>query len=177
VADREYMPMTGIDTLKSLRERCRVAEKADREIDVAILRMLGYTWRGMDYWHHDDKRIWKGSTFFTGSVDAALALVERLLPGWCYSVHRNEDGHFGSVWAPGQGGGPGSWVVEMFDEKAVNPALALICAALSAKIAEMEGATRPLPDTDALGLLTSEHTDEQILAHLLPPFVKGRDGM
>lgn len=58
--------------------RLEAAKGADREIDRAILRYLGFTWRGMDYWN-EDRVVWKGATFFTHSLDAAIALVERKL--------------------------------------------------------------------------------------------------
>jgi hypothetical protein len=43
-------------------------------INKEILRALGYTWRGMDYWNGDDK-MWRGSVDFTSSIDAAMMLV------------------------------------------------------------------------------------------------------
>lgn len=66
--------------LEALLDRVERAIGWDSGIDKDILRCLGFTWRGMDYWHHDNRTMWKGCINFTASIDAALALVDRLKP-------------------------------------------------------------------------------------------------
>lgn len=61
--------------LLSLADRVEGLSGPDREVDRAILVALGYTWRGMAYWHRDDSHTWAGSTHFTASIDAAMSLV------------------------------------------------------------------------------------------------------
>jgi hypothetical protein len=73
--------MTRAKELAGLIERLEAAAGPDREIDKAIFAYLGYTWRAMDYWSADSTKMWSGPVFLTYSIDAALALVERLLPG------------------------------------------------------------------------------------------------
>ena len=66
--------------LIELAERCERGSGWDSALDKAIMRALGYSWRGMDYWHDDGKTIWKGQTCFTASLDATVALLDRVLP-------------------------------------------------------------------------------------------------
>lgn len=63
------------DELLALADRVEALTGPDRETDKAILLTLGYSWRGMAYWFHDDSRQWKGDTHFTASLDAAMSLV------------------------------------------------------------------------------------------------------
>jgi hypothetical protein len=58
-----------------LAARCEAATEGGFDLDKAILSALGYAWRGMGYWFHDDSHQWKGPTQVTQSIDAALALV------------------------------------------------------------------------------------------------------
>lgn len=73
----------------ALIERVRNATGPDRELDRAIQKALdiGPTSFTQDEFNHWPLR-------FTASVDAALALVERVLPGWRYGVscHSIRDG-------------------------------------------------------------------------------------
>ena len=66
--------------IPSLLSRVRAASGPDRELDADIWRAL--------CWEHHSHEIAKG-TPFTGSIDAAVALVERALPEWCYSIGKN----------------------------------------------------------------------------------------
>lgn len=63
--------------------RLSAATGSDSELDRAILASVGYTWRGlgMGYWHKDDSHMFSGSPSVTHSIDASIALVERMLPG------------------------------------------------------------------------------------------------
>ena len=65
-------------TLLALADRCEQAAGPDRKLDNAILSALGYSWRGMAYWHNDDNHVLKGSTFFTKILDAAVTLYPTL---------------------------------------------------------------------------------------------------
>lgn len=69
--------MTSRPELQGLIERCEKATGPDRELDVAIWQAL--CWKD----HYRD--IAKG-TVFTASLDASVALVERVLPGWHWSL-------------------------------------------------------------------------------------------
>jgi len=57
--------------LQGLLERVRTAKGPDGEIDYAIYRQL---------------REYTGLQSYTASIDAALALTERVLPGWCWRI-------------------------------------------------------------------------------------------
>lgn len=72
--------------MRELIERLENADEGSLELDKAILMSFGFTWRGMNYWHHDNSTMWRGPTFFTRSLDAAVALVEQVLPGWTWRV-------------------------------------------------------------------------------------------
>ncbi len=72
-----------LQALLQLRERLSKATGPDRAIDKAILAAFGYTWRGMDHWHSDNKRMWSGPTFFSSSIDAAVTLVPPHQPWRC----------------------------------------------------------------------------------------------
>jgi hypothetical protein len=82
--------------LQALLARIEAAEGADREIDLAIgLALAGWEVAKHDLGHGDEDYLdtghmlypWPASAgqdydAFTASLDAALALVERVLPGW-----------------------------------------------------------------------------------------------
>lgn len=66
--------------LTELIERVKAAKGPDRELDYALCdQFLEYKERRM-------ARVKTGYDYTT-SVDAALALVERVLPGWAYDLH------------------------------------------------------------------------------------------
>lgn len=67
--------MTKRDELLALADRCEREGAGSFDLDKAILRALGYTWRGMDYWFRDGSHTWKGESHPTQSLDAALTLV------------------------------------------------------------------------------------------------------
>lgn len=106
-----------MNDLGALLERVKAATGTDREIDRDLFLQLecelipshgivtdwvslGYRWmpgdRGRTY--HRDGVPTDGTTGpeFTASIDAALALVERKLPGWDWSVvkHQGFEGPF-----------------------------------------------------------------------------------
>lgn len=112
--------MTDKATLLALADRVEALTGPCRETDKAILHALGYSWRGMAYWYRDDSHEWKGGTFFTGSLDAAMALVPK---GHDYSLERVNDEYWASVCSK-------SHRTPILN--AATPALALCAAALRA---------------------------------------------
>jgi len=110
--------------MRELIERLEKATEGSLELDKAILLSFGFTWRGMNYWHHDNSTMWRGPTFFTRSLDAAVALVERVLPGAEWEVSNT-------------GRRPGATVISYERRKregayASTPAIALCIAILRA---------------------------------------------
>ena len=67
--------MTDRIDLGEIAARCEATAIGSFDLDKAILRALGYTWRGLGYWFHDDSHQWRGPARFTSSIDAALALI------------------------------------------------------------------------------------------------------
>jgi hypothetical protein len=63
--------MTKADELNALADRCE-RENGGMHLDQAILSALGYTWRGMAYWHRDNSHLWKHSSKLTTSLDATV---------------------------------------------------------------------------------------------------------
>lgn len=68
-----------IEQLRALAERLAGATEGDSELDYIIARMLGLD--GGPFIEGDDE-----APEFTASIDAALALVDRLLPGAEYEL-------------------------------------------------------------------------------------------
>lgn len=133
-------------TLQDLLERVEKAEGPDREIDVALWLHTtpGATRRGTHVkhahsdaeWDVDETRDATGYLVvvpaYTASLDAALALVERKLPGWTWRLDSPDSASepafarlSGPEWRSGAG-----W--------AKTPALALLAALLRALIAQGE---------------------------------------
>jgi hypothetical protein len=109
--------------LKELLARVEKAEGPDREIDAALQRLIGG-----EHIHWGCGLLVNG---FTASLDASLALVERVLPGWLRELQ--EYGEPDSFW----------WVTLRsypfgiaFGGRAATPALATCCALLKALIAK-----------------------------------------
>lgn len=140
-------------TLQELLARVEKAERPDRELDTEIFWRLvnnqyanegDYGWRK---WRDakeaaktarpgefDDWADHNEYACYTASIDAAVALVERMLPGWmgevCFGKSGDQDGRFGATLEhyhmPPYGVlGDGA-----------TPALALIAALLKALIAK-----------------------------------------
>lgn len=68
--------------LTKLIARVEALTGPDGGVEKAILLHLGYSWRGMDYWHFDNRKTWGQSPFLTSSIDAAVAFSKRMLPQW-----------------------------------------------------------------------------------------------
>jgi hypothetical protein len=131
-----------------LVERLEKATGPDREIDgLIVLTFYGWTFQKMKgdscpYWREQNAEWYQrkkdGPPKVTASLDAALALVERVLPGWFPSIGQNiHYGHWrGSVRIVEETNGD----ITSFDgEHRTSPALALCLAALKA-IQQTEGA-------------------------------------
>lgn len=127
----------------SLIERLEAAEVGSRELDYAIMDALGYSnisdprdaiecWRGLD-----GKARYENAVY-SRSLDAALALAERVLPGHAMNVCKDQgppdgpDFRWSSVIArhslEGPVGRPGWWF-----GVSDTPALALCIAILKSK--------------------------------------------
>lgn len=114
-------------TIPALLKRVEEATGSDGALDAALTGYFGesaahlmHGLRGRDEWANMYAKP------FTSSLDAALALVEKEMPGWECRIQRNVDGE---IWATiGMG----------FDSKfgCATPALALLSAFLRAKITE-----------------------------------------
>jgi len=119
--------MTDRQTLSDLLEKVRACEGADREVDRLIVEAFGTKPSGIPVCANI-----LGIGAFTSSVDAALALVERVLPGWWWAVGQYSGGAASAnVSRDGKRHGP--------DVMAPTPALALLAALLTALLAEEAG--------------------------------------
>lgn len=114
--------------LQELLARVEGAAHGSLNLDVAIMDLVWPDWRA-----EEDHSL----HFVTSSVDAALALAERVLRGWSWMVISR--GYRDGVYQ----GGPGCWMasplssggwdVEVFGK---TPALALVAAIIKAKLGE-----------------------------------------
>jgi hypothetical protein len=64
-----------MNDLLAVAELCERADGPSFDLDKAILKALGFTWRGMNYWSADNETMWNGTMTFTHSIDAAALLV------------------------------------------------------------------------------------------------------
>lgn len=137
-------------TLSDLITRVEGASGADRELDALIAAQFkiiaarlygladGYTYDfrvsddlvNVEVWEscgdgNDNRQLRRAPSPYTASVDAALSLLERVLPGWTWSIGNLRVGAQAYLMrAPG---------ARMFEGKAPSPALALVLAILKAK--------------------------------------------
>jgi len=91
------------ETITSLIEKLEGAEVGSRELDGDVLKATGHGYH-MDFgngWYarpgHNERIYGNGPSQVTTSLDAALALAERMLPGWVWMVERHKDGR-ATVW-------------------------------------------------------------------------------
>ena len=124
---------TDRDDIASLLAKVKAATGPDSDLDRAIINGLGYhAWAGrMSY---RDPPMWVdfGSSHVTGSIDAALALVERLLPGWGVETMSPAGGEYAAcnMWLPPPNGGPEAlW--RRSSGKSVTLPLAILAALLT----------------------------------------------
>lgn len=118
--------------LTDLLARLEAAEGADRELDYRIFTATA-PMEQFSPWDPKDRL-----NHFTASLDASLALVERVLPGWVRGVDENWDEANALYWTANlcRMTGP-AFAVEAY---AKTSALALLCAFVRALIAK-EGQT------------------------------------
>ncbi len=139
--------------LSALIARLEAAEVGSRELDAEICVLLQYggpnsegavnvrtdsDWEGDLLFEHGDDECCNTIPPVTTSLDAALALAERVLKGWAWEIRLDESGasvQAAPVWwmeglaAPDEGG---------VSCEAAAPALALVIAILRAKQGEGE---------------------------------------
>lgn len=137
-------------TLSDLRSRVLAGSGEDRELDCAIACALAGFFPHIKPWPLSDGRFvwrvdfcrWDGGGLvspghggdqmirhFLTDLNAVLALVEKRLPGWAWSVGNLAGG--GQAYLMRKGGG-------MVGGNASSPARALLAALLSAEIEKME---------------------------------------
>ena len=101
--------MTRLDDLRKLLDRCERAEGGERELDAEIDALLRIGTPKMEPWAWANFPVWRParngsvevvhsdgsgglnwqSQEFTTSIDAAVALVDRVLPRWGRSIYWN----------------------------------------------------------------------------------------
>lgn len=120
--------------LIALAERVEGLTEADRNVGSDVLRALGYTWRGMDYWNRDNNHILKGcgASTIIASLDAVVSLIEQVLPG----VTKHGYGRAAADIIIGTVEHNGNFFTSA---RATSPARALLAATLRAKAAEVAG--------------------------------------
>lgn len=125
------------DQLSALLARVESAEGPDRALDGAICRACGDTVASNEIggfiWKPADAEGWRSVPKLTASLDASLALCERVLPTATWdvgSVERIDRKFYSAIVWPANGG-PDSG--ECHSD--ANPALALIAAMLRALLA------------------------------------------
>lgn len=117
-----------------LIRRLEEAEAGGRALDADVFAALGFTY------DHGPADVWRdagGDPFYfnpiTSSFDAALALAERVLPGWGFFLRSDKDGcNCGLVYPDAHFVTPGCGT-------AATPALALVAATLRALQSKEEG--------------------------------------
>ena len=135
-----------MSALKELLERVEKAEGPDRELDGAIADALGLAPDNLtrvsatyyEYTPDPDKGWWEAGRY-TASIDAAVALVEKKLPGCALAIGTMKFIQPGVPWATiWTTGGDPKWNAD-----AKTPALALIAALLKALIASELQSSQP----------------------------------
>lgn len=120
--------------MMDLIARLEVAKVGSRELDAELMRIVpGSQVVGHfgDYeWRSDGTGVWRSLPVPTKSIDAALGLAERVLPGWLWSVGTSDDGSAISVLDDLNASGG------FAEARAHTPALAMCISILRAKLAE-----------------------------------------
>lgn len=141
--------MSEREKLQVLLERVKAASGPDREMDAAVWLALepGVTRKQWSYIHTasgqecrmDETRDATGRLIvvpsFTASIDAALALVEKVQPATMWAVGNMEMGPFCRLVAPTRGGG---YVGGYYEANANTEPLAILAALLTALAASKE---------------------------------------
>lgn len=130
--------MTHLPALEGLIERCEAAQGPDRELDLLLAQTLVpdvvVLRRNDDDTGNEPHTYWE----YTGSVDAALAFKDRLLPGHACAIgdmaFEGVPGKpWATIWTPS---GHPQW-----NENGETPVLALLLATLKAlrSLTKLEG--------------------------------------
>lgn len=151
---------TANSELQSLLERVEKEKGTDREIDADLdvaLRGGEIQWRQANYTMdmHPVARRPSGNhlggyehehvPLYTASIDAALALAERVLPGWDYEITGiRAHGAVAILWKEGW---RDDWERATRSESATPP-LAILAALLKALIAQKQGTTYTVGDLE-----------------------------
>lgn len=122
--------------MTDLIARLEAAEAGSLDLSKAVMLSFGFTWRGLNYWNDADE-IWRGSGAVTESIDAALVLASRVLPGWEFGTYINRPDVNGRRFTKIEAHrwrdvGP-EYAFACASSKASTPALALCAAILRAK--------------------------------------------
>lgn len=125
------------DTITSLIEKLEGAEVGSYGLDGLVLEATGHKYH-LDFgsaWYarpgRNERIYGNGPARVTTSLDAALALAERVLPGWrVYGISDETDFQTNNGWGAGlsESRGPG-----IQHARAATPALALCAAILRAQ--------------------------------------------
>lgn len=139
-----------ISTLEALLERVESCTEPDIELDAAIdIAMFGgeTIWKQANYTMEMYPASRRPNKSFRGgfenayvprvtsSVDAALALMQQVLPGWDWSLHYDNGEAIAGVQPPSEDG------CDLPDNVPPLPSLALLAATLRALIAQVKEAT------------------------------------
>lgn len=137
-------------SLLELQSRVRAATGPGRELGIAIYDALGI-WKidGRKFRQETDEEIIFAQTVpdVTSSIDAALALVERVLPATLYSCGNMEYGPFCSLLVPmlDRGDYIGAREIVSEPQMVTTLPLAILDALLSALIAQSKSPAAPFP--------------------------------
>jgi hypothetical protein len=115
---------SAVPQLELLREKVRTATGPVMSIDIDLAAALGVR-----------DLLGTGRASFTSSIDAALGLVERALPGWSWKIMHDADGHLQPL-AIVQNSPRLGDVGPSFCGRGANHPLAILDALLSALIAQ-----------------------------------------
>lgn len=145
--------------LAALQKRVREATGPDRELDYDLwaevdqhgrncvsetqhLLMPWPEWRNI-HWKDPPRSTYgepDNHQAYTGLIDAAVALVERVLPGWSWGVDHLAGEPVRAHVGPPLGEGENEYVAQIWNERpGKTPPLALLSALLSALIAQEPG--------------------------------------
>lgn len=121
--------------MNTLIDRLSKLEGPDREVDAEIALQNGWQVFPGDNWIGPEAKIVVPD--YTASVDAAIALAEKVLPGWYWGITQGDDGEDamefqGNIWPSIQ---PYPAELEQYGYHKF-PAIALLIAILRAKEAE-----------------------------------------
>ena len=121
--------------LSDIIEKLEKAEAGSRELDYQVFRVFAES-EGFNFWNPD----WGHE--YTCSVDAAISLAEKVLPGWQYTLSSTRSAHEDR--RPWADVASDAWIndeneTEWGDASAATLPMALCLAILKAKAQQQEG--------------------------------------